>query len=658
MEYRKWIWIELIGFDNTQEDVGVGEYIDRLGFIPEAISLLIFSPDFVHQHSSESDEVVTFPLDYSSYNAHPFNAERDIQIWDSNKLKTLVDELHKHGVKVIPAVFSFFGGNIYHKEWLPDHMEVTEVWADGEKVPCINPLKRFVDGSFYEDFFFGKLMEVIDYYGFDGWHAADGWAHPRTPLWRSDYSDDMVGQFLAHTGVILPEGIRITVGEDIPALTARADYIYNSLRTQWCTFHAWRWGQFLGKATKMLHEKNLLIAANAAWTRDPFEALYRYGVDYALLRDADIDVLITESAAAASDMEARGGDRHHNYVTTMLLTGVHTPELPLVYLNGLKDVEEQWDVLRHTPAVLEKEIYSLSNVYRYDGDTYTRCAAGPLACLGDGLEKLEWKRLKGMWDLAFDSNPVDTSGPMLVWSPNYVEGHISEFAQDGLWSIHKLTFEISRRGAWITTVCSAEDLAESTRPVLLINPHELDTDTLNKVLQNAKGPLVAIGPDMSGLPDSDYEVIDAVCGRPLICRIYRPGATLMVPTLFGECKQDWDKDKQEPVNFLFELNFAPVSDEFLKICADVIKTVCKFPIVTEGVENITVRWFKLPNGAYRVALSNDSYSYVRATVELSFDISEVHVAGPFPIARIVPDGPRFTIKVPGKGLTVVDVTPK
>lgn len=657
MDYRKWIWIELIGFENTQEDSGVGEYIERLGFIPETISLLIHSPDFVHQHSSESNEVVTFPLDYSSYNAHPFNAERDIQIWDSKKLKTLVDELHKRGIKVIPAVFSFFGGNQYHKEWMPDHMEVTEVWADGQKASCINPLKRFTDGSFYEDFFFGKLMEVVDYYGFDGWHAADGWAHPRTPLWRSDYSDDMVGQFLAHTGEVLPDAVSITVGEDIPALTKRADYIYNNLRAEWCKFHGWRWGQFLGKAADMLHEKNLLLAANAAWTRDPFEALYRYGVDYAVLQDAGIDLLITESAAAASDMEARGGDRHHNYVTTMLLTGVNTPGLPLVYLNGLKDVEEQWDVLRHTPAVLEKEIYSLSNVYRYDGSAFTRCAAGPLACLGDGLEKLEWKRLKGMWDLAFDSNPVDTSGPMLVWSPSYVEGHISEFAQDGLWSVHKLTFEIGRRGAWITTVCPADDLPESTRPVLLLNPHELDAETLSRILCNARGPLVAIGPDMSALPDSDFEFTDTSSGRPLICRVYRHGLSLQVPVLSGDSGEKWDSTKQEPVNFLFELNFAPVSDLFLKTCADIIKAVCKVPVVVTGAEAITVRWFKLPSGAYRVALSNDSYSYVLATVEMPFDISKVRVAGPFPIARMVPDGQCFTIKVPGKGLTVVDVNP-
>jgi hypothetical protein len=44
--HERWIWTELIAFDNERPDLGVGEYIDKAGFVPTAVCLLIGSPDF------------------------------------------------------------------------------------------------------------------------------------------------------------------------------------------------------------------------------------------------------------------------------------------------------------------------------------------------------------------------------------------------------------------------------------------------------------------------------------------------------------------------------------------------------------------------------------------------------------------------------------
>ena len=45
--YQKWIWIELIGFDNTLPDYGVQNYLDRCKFIPDGASLLLTWTEFV-----------------------------------------------------------------------------------------------------------------------------------------------------------------------------------------------------------------------------------------------------------------------------------------------------------------------------------------------------------------------------------------------------------------------------------------------------------------------------------------------------------------------------------------------------------------------------------------------------------------------------------
>jgi len=46
----RWVWVELIGFDNESPDYGVRHYLDTAGFVPDLVSFLLFNPDFVHTH--------------------------------------------------------------------------------------------------------------------------------------------------------------------------------------------------------------------------------------------------------------------------------------------------------------------------------------------------------------------------------------------------------------------------------------------------------------------------------------------------------------------------------------------------------------------------------------------------------------------------------
>ncbi|MHB1458768.1 MAG: hypothetical protein ACYC0V_17805, partial [Armatimonadota bacterium] len=197
-DWERWIWIELIGFDNAQSDFGVSEYLNNIGFIPNAVSLFITSPDFVHMHSGIEVEVI-FPPDYCSYNGHSYNADRERQVWTNHQLKALVAQLHKHGIEVYFSVFTFFLEKFFERkdreEWVSDHKELLERFKSGQINCAINALKRLKDGSYYEDFFIPRLVTVVDDYGFDGWHAADGWGPLRLPVYECDYSDDMIKQF-------------------------------------------------------------------------------------------------------------------------------------------------------------------------------------------------------------------------------------------------------------------------------------------------------------------------------------------------------------------------------------------------------------------------------------------------------------------------------
>jgi hypothetical protein len=61
----------------------------------------------------------------------------------------------------------------------------------------ISVIKRLKDGTYFEDYFFKKLKEVIDFYGFDGVQMGDGVSSNRPALQKGDFSDDMVGQFVS-----------------------------------------------------------------------------------------------------------------------------------------------------------------------------------------------------------------------------------------------------------------------------------------------------------------------------------------------------------------------------------------------------------------------------------------------------------------------------
>ena len=52
MNYEAWIWAELLAFDNTRADQGVGAYLECLGFTPKGISLMASASDFVMLHES------------------------------------------------------------------------------------------------------------------------------------------------------------------------------------------------------------------------------------------------------------------------------------------------------------------------------------------------------------------------------------------------------------------------------------------------------------------------------------------------------------------------------------------------------------------------------------------------------------------------------
>ncbi len=339
--YERWVWTEPIAFDNRKDDLGVGEYLGITGFTPNAICLLMSSPDFVLSHGDMKEEAALAP-DFCSRRGHSHNQDRKRQVWTNHQLRGLLDKLHDREIDVYLSVFTHFLENNFHHEWVSDHREVLQTWKDGER-GNINCLARLKDGSYYEDFFLAKLLEAMNDYGFDGWHGADGYGPLTGPIYEVDVSDDMVGQFARASGLSLPDFISEKCDDDATKLEARAQWIWRNKRRDWIEFYVERWTRFWRKMINGLHREGKKAVINSAWTRDPFEAIYRYGIDYRKIAGTGVDGIVVETVAGGVGLESGDPDRHYDYLAMFLLIKAYVPQTKLIFLHGIHDVVEQWD---------------------------------------------------------------------------------------------------------------------------------------------------------------------------------------------------------------------------------------------------------------------------------------------------------------------------
>jgi len=656
--YERWVWVELIGFDIRADDLGAAAYLDTLGFIPDAIALFIFAPDFVLAHGGLATER-ELPPDCCSYGGHPFNAERDRQVWTTFQVRRLIDELHRRGIAVYLSTMTFFLNNAFHQEWVSDHREVLETRRTGDSAPAINALKRLRDGTYYEDLFVRQLVAVMRDYGFDGWHAADGNGPLRLPVNEVDYSDDMVGQLAASTGVALPAPIAGACDGNPARIVERADWIWAHRRREWITFYADRWAGFHAKIASALHDHRKRLMVNSAWTRDPFEALYRYGIDYRKLAAAGVDGFVVESVAGAIGLEVGGPDRHYDYLAMLMLIGAYLPDSKLIVLHGVGDTNEQWDLLRHAPTVLEREICMLANTYHCGADGRpARCAAGLMACLGDGLRREEWNRLRETWEMAFAAVPRRLLGASVVWSDAAMHNQLDDFIATRRWPAHRILFHLMAEGAPVQSTVNVRNVDKVTGPLVVINPGVFPEDELRSIFSRPHAAIIVVGGATDSLPSPDVRFEDVHPPHQLVCWAYGVGETptVRIEDAPGAEAPAGAADTREPVAFTQDLPCRPVSPAFLRACARMICEAAGAPTLRGDRESVRVLAMETADRALRVLVENDRASYARAEVDVGQPIEAVRLATRFPVARILPDGARFTVKVPPKGIVALDVT--
>ncbi|MBM3501612.1 MAG: hypothetical protein FJX74_23405 [Armatimonadetes bacterium] len=659
--YETFLWVELIGFDNTAPDFGVAAYLANAAFTPTAVSLFVFNPDFVHTHDGLLDERL-LPFDCGSYGGHAASYERERQDWTRAQLHALVRELQGHGIAVYVSVMDIFASD----PWIGGHPEILNLLHTGERSRSICLFKHLEGGGLYEDFYADRLAAVLRDYGFDGYHQADGYCHPRFTLDKADFSADMAEQFAAHSGLELPRGIGPECGNAPEVVQQRAAWLWRHARAEWIRFHADRMVQFCTKVIQAVHAEGRKVVLNNALTRDPFQALYRHGVDYQRIAAAGADGFIIETVAPGVILGGESGleaNPHHDFQAMLLLIAAAVPEHPLWCLNNAHDVNEQWDVLLHGPTLLEREVYCQTSLFHREGDgALRRCVSGPLVCLADGLRPHEWEWVRRWWGLGCEPEPTGARAATLLWSDAALANQLDDYLATRRFSTHKLLYELMARGAPVNCVVRMADLQAARGPLLVLNPHLFPRPELEAALAYRHGPVVLVGGLPDWLPEPAARFTD--CHEPdaLACAVYSRELGDMAGLAPSQVAQDPEEIPSdlwglpEPSHYFRELYFRKVSEGFLTACAQLVAEAAGAVGINQRADVISVRTLQLGPDRLRLLVGNDSHCYAITELDVHRPIRRVQVATVFPGQTPPTTGALIhNLRVPGKGMVVLDV---
>ena len=148
MNAEKWIWLELFAFDPEADDCGVSRYIKNANFTPDGVSLLLNAIDFVLLYNGMDKEYFL----YDEVNGRGSGHKK----WTNYRLRQLVRELKKYGIKVFFSVFTFYWMNKSRKEFIASHPECAVVYSEQGKTRAVDVLSRLDNGQYLEDIFAEK----------------------------------------------------------------------------------------------------------------------------------------------------------------------------------------------------------------------------------------------------------------------------------------------------------------------------------------------------------------------------------------------------------------------------------------------------------------------------------------------------------------------
>lgn len=492
------IWMQMLGFERNDADRGAKRYIDHIGFTPDSVCALLFHSDFVNLHRGMDEEYELF-ADNCAYHGIPRNKERERQPWTNYDLRLLIKELKKQGVDFYAGIMGSYTDNMSHHEFMSDHPELRSFKLENERSLCC--LKRFKDGTYYEDYFVEKLVKTLCDYDCAGVHLSDAFC-PSNRLFVSDWSWDMADQFITYSGVTLPESVMATKDDDsLKARNIRHDYIWANLRRELIDFYEWRWERFFKKVCDAVHAVGKQVWVLGMYCTDPFETRYMYGFDTKRVMDAGVDCITANILPTGVKMnDPNACDFFHRIHTELPLLRAQVGDKKVVSMVGIQDASEEWSVLDHDPSRLERDIFTMTSHRRFDKNGCDNSADGLFLCLGDGISKTGWDFLNSRFAKGFEADVEHSYSPVILWSDAASDRIIDEYIKNRRTSPIKQCWELFKSGAVFGGAVRTDNL-DYFDGCLFVPNFDLLSDA-------EKNDLVSRKVDFVGTVPADYDISD------------------------------------------------------------------------------------------------------------------------------------------------------
>ena len=669
---HKVYWTELIGFDVNSPDLGVSDFIAKTSGDIDSIALLIYNIDFVNEHKGVKEEI-TLSRGACSYYGHPYNNDRKIQSWTNLKLKALISELHKHNISVLFSIFDMYAyldedGNTTQGPFTDSCPEIRMFSSvDYCEVPAVCPLKHFADGTPYKDFFVKKLSEVLVDYDFDGYHLADGLSSPRFCLQSGDFTDDVINQFVAARKITLPDNISGSCDKNKRRHLARYRYIMSNLRYEFTCFMAEWYADFFKLIGDNLSKLGKTVIFNNAWTLDPFEALFRYGVDYKKLITRGIDGMMLEDTGAyfslltkeaISNVPLSPEDRklsHYTVFLTQLSVASYLPDLPQYNMTTLKDTIEDWNLIDAAPFEVHKMIVRRKNTRRFDGNGLKNVSDGVFYCLSDDVPKHQWDRIFAWEKGANAPAPTAPMGFSALWNSDTLYDEFSDFIENRNPSSKQLAEHMLKGGLPIVSMVSAEDIDNFKYPLFATNVEHYSQKLLKKLESFKAAPMIVISRKNPLTREADFvirEGDDALSAYFYNC-----------PSINGKML-DLDV-KVKKVSTSFEdmkggiwtgpLRHNKPSKKFISEVVKACDTLSVYPSVLKNPEGFVMSYYTSENSAV-LFVNNESYGAENFKIKFPYEIKSVRsLTKPF-WYKLNFDGDMFTIRIDNREVDIVEIT--
>ena len=630
---ERFYWIELIGFDNESPDYGAEAFISRTVSIT-GVSILFSHIDFLFENSEE------LPQEACSYFAHEYNRERRRQNWTREQLKGLVNTLHSKGVKVFLSSFDMTR-RITDKSYLTFN-------SSGAPERLINPVKPLANGKTVGDEIIGKLKKAIDEFNFDGIQLADGLSSARLTIENGDFS------------IPLCKAARFAVPkelmkDDTETYVKRRAWILKNKRYEWTLYLSALWAEFYNKLFKEIDKP---IMFNSTWTRDSFEALYRYGLDYSKCGiDKAYGIMVEENSATRAITSAadEGGVEfslehrksfHYEYALMQQEIKLRTKGLKQISLTPITDTMEQWDAIRHCPTELSRAIIGRYNNFVYRNGKFEVCCNAPHYCLSDGIPASDWQWLNKQESYTVPT-PEKISGFVSVFNENTLYRELDSFIKDHGYYGSSLLLELTMGGLEIGAKISLEEIKgfDSAKGIVLTDLKSY-TEEEKELLSRSPLPILAVGENVE-LP---IEPVSFYKGKYLSAALYNSTVKPNFEPLKAFEKSLRRKKTDHGELWTEPLSYKRVKSEFFTELSNIITDA--FSLDKSLDSSVKISSFILDNAKYTL-LSNDNYTYTLAKVKTKRAIKSATALTKDNGYKVRIDNDCFTVRIPPRSLEIV-----